>query len=649
MSNHGSPPAEPEIPVAVEVKGLQAGGDRGAAEDPEAVWLRDVYRPDAVNLTVRAVIVGMLIGVVMCISNLYVFFKTGWSMGVTITAAILAWGTFKLLTSVGLARRPLGPLENNALTTVASGAGYMTGGGNMAAYGALLMILVAHPGTLAVPSTPALIIWFATIAALGVFVAIPIKRQLINKEGVAFPTGTATATTIKTLHATGGGGARQARALGYASLFGAALAWLRDGWKLIPDTIPNPIPLAGKTLADWTLTLKTEVVLIGAGALMSFRTGWSLLLGGILTYGVLGPALFDQGEIAAVSYKEIVKWSMWPGAGLLVGSGLTQFALDYKALGRAFSGLGRVLRKDRGGPETGIAAVESPDWWFPAAFAVLAPIIVLLMVLLFEIPAWAGVIAVCLAVLMGFVAARVTGETDVTPTKALGPVTQMTFGAMVPGELPANIMGANVTGGAGLHAADLLTTLKTGWLLGGKPRHQLYAQLFGVLVGAAIVVPAFGMLFPDPSVLGKDQWPAPSCVVWKGVSEVVVDGVGQLQSSAQLAMVIGILLGIGLAIAERVAPRYMKPYLPSANGLGIAMVVPGSNCIGMFLGATMAEILRRTRPALGETYTVPVGSGFIAGESLMGVGVIIMTKIAGLTLAIQPLGDWFDKVVRGDR
>jgi putative OPT family oligopeptide transporter len=616
-------------------------------EDPEAVWLRDVYQPDAVNLTVRAVVVGMLIGVVMCVSNLYVFFKTGWSMGVTITAAILAWGVFKLLTAVGLARRPLGPLENNALTTVASGAGYMTGGGNMAAYGALLMILVAHPGVLDIPSDWALVIWFATIAALGVFVAIPIKRQLINKEGVPFPTGTATATTIKTLHATGSGGAGQAKALAYASLFAAALTWVRDAWKLLPGALPNPVPLAGKTLADWTLQLKTEVVLIGAGALMSFRTGWSLLLGGVLTYGVLAPALLDQDLVKAASYKEIVKWTMWPGAGLLVGSGLTQFALDYKALGRAFSGLAKILRKERSGPETGIAAVESPDWWFPAAFAVLAPIIVLMMALLFQIPVWAGIIAVFLAVLMGFVAARVTGETDVTPTKALGPVTQMTFGAMAPGQLPANIMGANVTGGVGLHSADLLTTLKTGWLLGGKPRHQLYAQLFGVLVGAAFVVPAFSLLFPDPSVLGSDEWSAPSCTVWKGVSEVVVDGVGQLPSSAQLAMVIGVLLGIGLAILERVSPKYMKPYLPSANGLGIAMVVPGSNCIGMFLGAFGAEILRRTRPQFGDTYTVPIGSGFIAGESLMGVAIVALTQIAGLTLAVQPLNDWFAKVLGG--
>ena len=628
-------PAGTELPRAI--------ARTDVSHDPEDAWLREVYQPHAVNLTVRAVVVGMLIGVVMCVSNLYVFFKTGWSMGVTITAAILGWGVFKLLAAVGAARSPLGALENNALTTVASGAGYMTGGGNMAAYGALLMILVVQPGVLPMPSTPALIVWFATIAGLGVFVAIPIKRQLINKEGVAFPTGTATALAIKTLHSPTGDGARQAKALGYAAMFAAALTWLRDAAKVIPDALPTPpLALAGHTLKEWTLTLKTEVVLIGGGMLMSFRTGWSILLGGVLTYGAFAPNLLEAGAIHAASYKEIVKWSMWPGAGILVGAGLTSLALDYKSLVRSFSGLGAVWRRlgrraPAGGDApaaTGIAAVEAPEWWFPAAFAVLAPIIVLLMVLLFGIPAWAGVVAVCMAVLMGFIAARVTGETDVTPTKALGPVTQSAFGVMVPGHLPANIMGANVTGGIGLHAADLLTTLKTGWLLGGKPRHQVYAQLFGVLVGASVVVPAFAVLFPDPSVLGREDWPAPSSVVWKNVSEVVVGGIGQLPSSAQLALVIGLSLGIGLTVLEKVAPRHLKAWLPSPSGIGIAMIVPGSNAIAMFIGAATAEWLRRYRPVLNDTYTVPVGSGFIAGESLMGVLIIILTKIAGLDLSL---------------
>src|SRR5512141_3258500 len=237
--------------------------------DPEAKWLAEVYQPGARQLTVRAVLVGMAIGAVMCLSNLYVFFKTGWSMGVTITAAILAFAVFQLLGALRVARRPLTALENNALITVSSGAGFMTGGGNMAAFGALLMVTTVRPHP--VP----MIFWFGAIAALGVFTAIPIKRQLINQEGQPFPTGKATAETLRAIHgepgaeaahgAASGAGARegnaQAKALGAGALFAAALAWLRDAkapW--MPFNIPAqfglPLTIGGRPAVDWTLALK---------------------------------------------------------------------------------------------------------------------------------------------------------------------------------------------------------------------------------------------------------------------------------------------------------------------------------------------------------------------------------------------------------
>ncbi len=77
-------------------------------DDPERRWLAEVRVDDPRQLTVRAVVVGMLIGAVMCLSNLYVFFKTGWSMGVTITAAILAFAVFQVLAArCGSCARPL--------------------------------------------------------------------------------------------------------------------------------------------------------------------------------------------------------------------------------------------------------------------------------------------------------------------------------------------------------------------------------------------------------------------------------------------------------------------------------------------------------------------------------------------------------------
>ena len=585
------------------------------------------------QLTVRAVVAGMGIGAVMCLSNIYVFFKTGWSLGVTLTACILAFALFQILHALRIARQPLGALENNALTTVASGAGFMTGGGNMAAFGALLMVTTVRPDSLL------MIAWFAVIAALGVFAAIPIKRQLIDEEELAFPTGKATAETIRSIHAVDGqgGGSSKARSLAIAAGVGALLTFLRDAkaaWMPfnVPGAVNIPITLAGRALKEWTLTLKTELVLVAAGALMSFRTGWSLLLGGMLTYASLAPWLLAHGMIKDTGYKAIVAWTLWPGAAILVGSGLTSFLFDYKSVLRAFSGLGALLGRKKQAQAVVAPAdrsEECPDWWFPAGFLVLGPVVVVLMGWLFRIPLWAGAIAVPLAVLMGFVAARVTGETDVTPTKALGPVTQLLFGVLTPGNLSGNIMSANVTGGVGLHAADLLTTLKTGKLLGASPRQQAYAQLFGVAAGALVVVPAFNLIIPDPSVLGSDAWPAPSCLVWAGVSKAFAGGVGALQGSARVAIVVGLLLGVALSILEKMVPKRHLKYVPSPSGLGIAMVIPGSNAVAMFIGSAIAEAMRRKRPEAAENLVVPVSSGLIAGESLMGI-VIALLVVAGV-------------------
>jgi len=601
--------------------------------DPDQEWLKNVYRGGIRQLTPRAVVAGMLLGAVMCLSNLYVVLKTGWSLGVTVTACILGFALFRALRSVGLSREPFTLLENSAVGSVAAAAGYMTGGGNMAAVPALLLLTGMRPGPWA------MFFWFAVIAAMGVCAAIPIKRELVNAEKLPFPTGTATAETLLSLHGAESEGGK-ARLLGWAAAIGTVVAWLRDAkaaWMPfnLRANFPLPFSYGGYSAGQWTMAFDGSLILLGSGAIVGFRTGWSMLLGALLNYGVLAPSMAGAGVIKTVSYKGIMQFSLWPAAAMLISSALLSFAFRWRSIVKSFSGLTRLTRRrpsdEQGLAESNtIAAVECPDWWFPTGYALLSPIVITLMQWLFGIPWWIGIITIPLSIVMGVVAARVTGETDTTPTKALGPVTQSIFGALLPGNLPANLMGANVTGGVGLHAADLLTDLKTGYLVGANPRQQFFAQLFGVLAGAAAVVPVFNLLVPSPEVIGSPEFPAPAVQVWAGVSKVLVDGLSALHPTARSAAGIGFLLGIALVLAERWAPPKLRAFVPSPSGIGIAMVIPGYNSIAMFLGGFIAEMLRRRRPALAERCVVPVASGFIAGESLMGVLIAVLIALGFL-------------------
>lgn len=599
----------PSVPSAVPV-------------DPERHWLEHVYKGAERQLTVRAVIVGMLLGGVMCLSNLYVILKTGWSLGVTITACILSFGFFGILRALGLVKTEVSALENNAVGSVASAAGYMTGGGNMAAVPALLML------TGALPSAGWLVLWFAVVSALGVFAAIPIKRQLINIEQLPFPTGTATAETLQALHGSDEGSRGKARYLAIAGGVGALIAFWRDAkaqwlvWNL-PAKLSLPFTILGKPAGAWTLSLDLSLLLIGAGALVSFKTGWSMLLGAGFTYGVLAPEMVSQGVIPEVSYKAINGWALWTGSSVLVSSGLLSFAFQWRSVARSFQALSGMWGK-KAEQKDPLADIECPPTWFPLGFLVLGPVLVALMAHLFGIPWWGGVLALPLAVVMGVIASRVTGETDTTPTKALGPVTQLFYGALLPGNLTANVMSANATGGVGLHSADLLTGLKSGWLLGANPRLQFIAQLFGVVAGAAVVVPAFNLLVPNASVLGTEEFPAPSSLVWAGVSKMLVNGVQSLPVSARIGALCGLVLGVVLVLLERWAPKKAKPFIPTASGLGLSIVIPGASSISFFIGAAIAEVLRRQKPKLADATVLPVSSGFIAGESLMGIAVAML-------------------------
>ncbi len=596
-----------------------------SAHQSEIDWFHNTYQGDKVpQLTLRSIVMGSVLGAFMSLSNLYVGLKTGWALGVAITSCILSFAIWKSLYKLlpKLFKTEMSILENNCMQSTASSAGYSTGGAMVSAIAAYLMVTGHHM------PWPVLGMWTLFLAALGVFMAVPLKRQMINIEQLKFPSGIAAAETLKSLHAEGSEATEKARALGIAGAIGAVVAWLRDAGKpfAIPGQLEFPGLIRGFPLAKWTVSFEMSTIMIAAGCIMGWRVAWSLMLGACINYLWLAPWMLDVGAINAekLGYRAIVGWSTWGGASLMVTSGLTAFALQWRTIVRALSGVSRLFSSDKTHGHDPLAAIEVPTSWFVIGTVLSGGGCVAILYNYFDTSVWMGCLAVAMTFFLGIVACRATGESDITPIGAMGKVTQLAFGALAPANVTANLMTAAVTAGAAGSSADLLTDLKSGYLLGANPRKQFIAQFLGIFSGTLVVVPAFYLLVPNAAALGTDQWPAPAAQTWKAVADLLAKGVEALHPTAQVAILIGGLVGILLPLIEKFAPKKIQPFIPSATGIGLSMVIPFFNSLGMFIGALIALSLEKFKPKVSENYVVPVASGIIAGESIMGIVIALL-------------------------
>ncbi len=522
----------------------------------------------------------MLIGGVMSISNLYVGLKVGWTLDVMITASIIAFAVFRTLETVvpSVGRNPYSILENYTMSSAASAAGYMASSGLVSAVPALYLAtgqeLVWWE----------LMAWLAALSLLGVFMAIPLKRQLIHVDKLPFPGGLAAAETLRSIHTAGNEAMSKAYALFIAGI-GGAVVKIATELQLFAEQLPFlPAAPARRLLERTTLGFEGSLIMVGAGAIMGIRVGSSLLLGAIIYYGIIGSELIDRG-ITGPGYGRsgINSWTLWPATAMMVASGLTAFALRWRTILRAFGSLTSAATERAA--DDPLRRVEVPGSWFAAGILVSGGACVILGQWLFDISWWMGIVAVAFTFVLAIVAARATGETNITPIGAMGKITQLLYGYLDPTNVTTNLMTASITSGAAAHSADLLTDLKCGYLLGGNPRKQTISQLFGVLAGTLICVPAYLLVVSDPKKLGTPELPAPAAQVWAGVAEVLAKGLEHLPPGALPAMAVGVLAGIIIALAEEFTPQPYKRFVPSSTALGIAGVVPAYNSVSMFLGA----------------------------------------------------------------
>ncbi|HEX4403298.1 MAG TPA: OPT family oligopeptide transporter [Polyangia bacterium] len=604
-------------------------------EQKDTWWRANVFKGDMPQLTLRAAITGMALGGLLSLTNLYVGIRTGWTLGVGLTSVVVSFAAFKMFAAIGIGRE-MTVLENNAMQSIATSAGYMTAPlvSSLPAY----MLVTGQP----IPPVHAAI-WMALLAVLGVLFAFPLKKRFINDEQLPFPEGYAAGVVMDNLHTgEGADGVFKAKVLAAAAALSALVETLRsarvlealhvkfltlpDYWDDLIYKVVTP-RILGTPLRDLTVRFDSSIVMLGTGGLIGVKPAASLVLGAVLNYLIAAPILIHVGIIPHATFKAITTWSLWGGAALMTTSSLWAFLSKPKVIIQSFAGMfGRSRATDL------LADIELPMRVFVVGIPVVGAAVVIAGHLMFGVALWTGALAVPLVFVFTLIAVNSTALTSITPGSAIGKLTQLTFSVVARGDTGTNVATAGISSDVATNASNLLMDIKPGYMLGAKPRQQAVGHVLGIIAGSLIAVPVFYSLFHgDVSLFTSERLPMPSAQVWRSVAEVLSHGFGSLHPTARIAMAVGALLGVLIEVAsQRTAGRF--PLSGVAFGLGF--ILRFSDSLAMGLGALIFWLAaRRSHDEKSAFHRVFVRdqetlcAGIIAGGSLAGITIILLETL----------------------
>ncbi|MCY4746341.1 OPT/YSL family transporter [Pelomonas sp. UHG3] len=639
-------------------------------------WFKNVFRGDMAQLTLRSGFTGFLLGGILSATGLYIGAKTGIAIGVGLTSVILAFALFRALHASGFAQ-DYTILENNCTQSIATAAGYVITPlfSSLAAY-----MLV----TGIIPAWWQLMIWIFVVAMIGVLLAFPLKRRFINEDQAPFPEGRACGVVLDSLyHGAGDEGVFKAKLLGVVAGFTALYqAIVSDGWmKLVQFKIlmmdkwaglSQPWHLherldhyyyawAGKSTAliptimgtdirQLGLRLTLDAAMLGVGGLMGIAVAASCFLGAFINFVVLAPMMIHMGDIAPrigangelipLNRAEIVnQWSLWWGVTMMVVGALVGLLAKpeiFKAMFKRKAATPTAAPAAAGGDL--LKDIEVPLWISYVGVPVFSLLGSYVTHVFFGVPFWLALVSLPLIFVLTVICTNSMALTSWTPTGALSKITQFTMGTLDRTNPGSNLLPAGMTAEIASNAANLLSDIKPGYMLGGKPRHQAVGHVIGNLAGVLFCVPLFFLLFlPETNgvrsvtTLVTDQFAFPSALQWKGVSDIIAKGLKGLPTSALISMGVAALAAVAMEVA-RIKTKGRFQLSAVATGLGV--VLPPESVLAMFVGAVIFFAMgkkHKTAGTRGHRVWVegmePICAGLISGAALMGIGNAIINVL----------------------
>lgn len=615
---------------------------------------------DMKEFTIRALIIGLVMCVVLGAANAYLGLRAGMTIAATYPAAVIGMALLRL--SKGSI------LEENFARTVGS-IGESVAAGAVFTIPAFVVLGLWHFS----PET----MWTEYLTAsalmilggiLGIMFVTVLRRVMVEDKSLPFPESVAAAE----IHKAGQRGADAALQLFKAMGVGAVIKLL-DGFRVFQASNDFQV-MVGRVKESFVklgLTDKAEKIAaggvttisapaatpayIGVGYIIGPELGALNFAGGLLAWGLFVPLLvFFIGPSEIDKYllnnngNHDAAWAALTGhlyrfivrpiavGGMLVGATYTLWKMRKNLILGIKRGMADVRKS---ASTTRPANRTEEDLPFQLVLLVIAIVFGLMIALYFYFTGMilGAILAAVVMLVAGFFFAAVSGNLVGMIGSSNNPISGLTLATTVVAALVMVIIGVNGPSGvaavlgvaavvcvSSAVAGEMLQDLKVGHILGGTPRKMQIGDILGViLAGLVMFFPLYVLhnsdLASNPAGgFGGKALPAPQAGLMAALSQGIVGG-----EMAWPLVVVGIAMGVSLILIKVRSPMLFS----------VGMYLPLETTFAIFVGGVIRGIVDKMAKKRGlndaqkarvENAGILSASGLIAGEALVGLFIAVV-------------------------
>ncbi|KAL0715657.1 hypothetical protein Bca4012_064979 [Brassica carinata] len=502
------------------------------------------------------------------------------------------------------------------------------------------------------PSLGWIIAFLFVVSFLGLFSVVPLRKIMIIDFKLTYPSGTATAHLINSFHTPQGAklAKEQVRVLG--KFFSLSFLWGFFQWFFTAGENCgfHSFPTFGLRAYQYKFYFDFSATYVGVGMICPYIINISLLLGGILSWGLMWPLIETRkgdwfpSDVDSSSMNGLQAYKVFIAVAMILGDGVYNFC---KVLSRTLSGLFKQIRGEAS-CRTSLSREEEPpaspltpkisyddqrrtrfflkdqipSWFAGGGYVLIAAVSIAILPQMFDQLRWYYILVIYVfAPVLAFCNAYGAGLTDWSLASTYGKLAIFTIGAWAGsdhGGVLAGLAACGVMMNIVSTASDLTQDFKTGYLTLSSPRAMFVSQVIGTAIGCLVSPCVFWLFYKafDDLGLPNSKYPAPFATVYRSMAKLGVEGVSSLPRDCLVLCYAFFGFAILINVVKDGLGNRWGRFVPLPMAMAIPFFLGPYFAIDMCVGSLVLFVWERLDAPKAEAFATAVASGLICGDGI---------------------------------